>query len=111
LEFRFLGFYWSLFSKAKSAFLPSIRIAYLVGLIVGLMSAISGFLLYQNDGYTWETVQIHLILGWSTVAASALFYFQFRQKTAITQSLKIQSGVVFLLLMRTGHHVRQGLSI
>jgi uncharacterized membrane protein len=88
-------------SKAKSTFLPSIRIAFLVGFIVGLMSAISGFLLYQNDGYTWETVQIHLILGWITVIFSLWLYFQFRKKQEYTQPLKIQCGLIFLFIMLT----------
>jgi uncharacterized membrane protein len=90
-------------SKTKAAFLPSIRIAFLVGFIVGLMSAISGFLQYQNEGYTWETVQIHLILGWITVIFSLGLYFQFRRTQELTQPLKIQSGLIFLFITLTGH--------
>ncbi len=90
-------------SKNKSAFLPSIRIAFLVGFIVGLMSAISGFLHYQHEGYTWDTVQIHLILGCITVVFSLWLYFQFRRAKELTRSLKIQSSLIFLFITLTGH--------
>lgn len=90
-------------SKSKEAFLPSIRIAFLVGSLFGLLSAVTGFLQYQYEGYTWDTVQIHLILGWSTVIFSGWLLFQLRKSNPLTKALKIQSGFLLFLITLTGH--------
>jgi len=90
-------------SKSKAGFLPTIQLAFLVGTGFGLMSAVSGFLQYQYEGYTWDTVKIHLIAGWITLFFSAGFYYQLRKGKELSKSIKIQSVVVFLLLTITGH--------
>jgi uncharacterized membrane protein len=89
--------------KEKTSFLPVIPVAFLCGAFFALLSGISGFLQYRHEGYTWETVQIHLILGWSTVAVAIWLYISFRKTTEVTRILKAQSGGLFLLLMLTGH--------
>lgn len=40
--------------------------------IVALFSCLSGTLLYTSEGYTWESIQSHLIGGWCVTALSAL---------------------------------------
>ncbi|MFC3880565.1 c-type cytochrome domain-containing protein [Algoriphagus namhaensis] len=89
--------------KEKNSFKGVIPIAFLVGTCFALLSGISGFLQYRYEGYSWETVQIHLILGWSTIAISAWLYFQFRKQPEIDNRLRVQSAGLLLLLMATGH--------
>lgn len=89
--------------KGKTNFSNVIPIAFLAGTVFAFLSAISGFLQYQHEGYTWDSVQIHLIFGWSTVAFSAWLYFSFRSKPDITKNRKIQSSGLLLILILTGH--------
>ncbi|MDG1277694.1 MAG: hypothetical protein P8O16_10460 [Algoriphagus sp.] len=89
--------------KKKNNFSQVIPIAFLTGTVFAFLSAISGFFQYQHEGYTWETVRIHLILGWCTVALSAWLYFSFRSKPDVTKIRKIQSGGLLLILILTGH--------
>ena len=49
--------------KDKLPFLPAIEIALLWSCISAFLACISGFLLYTSEGYAFETVQNHLILG------------------------------------------------
>ena len=90
-------------SNPKQNYLPAVRVAFLVGTFFGLLSAISGFLQYQHEGYTWERVKIHLLLGWSTVIFSGWLYLQFRKCLYPSKSLKTQSILIVLLISLTGH--------
>lgn len=90
-------------SANKSVHLPAIRVSLLAGGIFALASCISGFLQYQNEGYTWETVRFHLILGWITALGALVLYLQFKKITSIEKSSKWKITGLLLVLTITGH--------
>lgn len=89
--------------KDSTKHLDSIRLAFLLGGIAAVLSSISGFLQYQNEGYTWDTVQFHLILGWSTVIASFWLFYEVNKSTSFPKNFRIKSAGLFGLLLFTGH--------
>jgi uncharacterized membrane protein len=89
--------------KDSDKYLDSIRLAFLLGGIAAVLSSISGFLQYQHEGYTWDTVQFHLILGWSTVFASFWLFYEVNKSTSFPKNFKLKSAGLFGLMLITGH--------
>jgi uncharacterized membrane protein len=89
--------------KEKNSFLPTIRLAFLLGGIAALAAGVSGFLQYQFEGFAWEDVQIHLIGGVLTALGSFGLFFHFRKRETIQLKSKVLAFGLGLLLMITGH--------
>ena len=70
----------------------------------GLFSIITGYLQYQKEGYSWETIQGHLIAGILTVILSFTFYL-YLKRNSVFESFKTRlfSFGHILLLSVTGH--------
>ena len=70
----------------------------------GLFSIITGYLQYQKEGYSWETIQGHLIAGILTVILSFTFYL-YLKRNSVFESFKTRlfSFGHILLLTITGH--------
>ena len=70
----------------------------------GLFSIITGYLQYQKEGYSWETIQGHLIAGILTVILSFIFYL-YLKRNSVFESFKTRlfSFGHILLLTITGH--------
>ncbi|MBC6368801.1 c-type cytochrome domain-containing protein [Algoriphagus sp. AK58] len=88
--------------KQDKAFLPAIQLAFLLGSIGGVLACISGFLQYQFEGFSWDTVQFHLIFGVLTTAAGFFFYGK-SKKTNDPSTLKWSSTALVGALLFTGH--------
>ena len=88
--------------KQDKAFLPAIQLAFLLGSIGGVLACISGFLQYQFEGFSWDTVQFHLIFGVLTTAAGFFFYVK-SKKTSDPVKLKWSSTALIGALLFTGH--------
>jgi len=89
--------------KDSTKHLDSIRLAFLIGGIAAILSSISGFLQYQNEGFSWDTVQFHLIFGWATVLASFWLFYEVNKSTSFPKNFKPKSAGLFALILFTGH--------
>lgn len=88
--------------KEDKTYLPAIQLAFLLGSIGGLLACISGFLQYQFEGFSWDTVQFHLIFGVLTTAAGFFFYGK-SKKITDASTLKWSSTALIGALLFTGH--------
>ncbi|SMD46375.1 doubled CXXCH domain-containing protein [Aquiflexum balticum DSM 16537] len=90
--------------KDKLPFLPAIEIALLWSCITAFLACISGFLLYTSEGYAFETVQNHLILGLVTALICLLLFFQLKKsKNLNSPKIHLNSIILITSLMLTGH--------
>ena len=72
--------------------------------ITGVLSIITGFLQYQNEGYLWETIQFHFIAGVLTIILSFTFYLKLIDNSifkSIPRKLFTIANSVTLII--TGH--------
>ncbi|AMQ56128.1 c-type cytochrome domain-containing protein [Algoriphagus sanaruensis] len=88
--------------KQDKTFLAAIQLAFLLGSIGGVLACISGFLQYQFEGFSWDTVQFHLIFGILTTAAGFFFYGK-NKRTSDPSTLKWSSTALIGALLFTGH--------
>ncbi len=88
--------------KDDKNFLPTIHLAFLLGSIGGVLACISGFLQYRLEGFSWDTVQFHLIFGILTTVAGFYLYSK-SKKTVYPKSLKWNSTILIGALLVTGH--------
>jgi uncharacterized membrane protein len=90
--------------KDKLPILPAIEIALLWSSITAVLACISGFLLYTSEGYSFETVQNHLILGLVTALICLLLFFQLKKsKNLNSRKIHFNSVILVTSLMLTGH--------
>ena len=89
--------------KGTSKHLDSIRLAFLLGGIFAVISSISGFLQYQYEGFTWETVQFHFFFGWATAIASFWLFYEVNKANSNPKNLKLKAAGLFGLMLFTGH--------
>lgn len=92
-----------LFGKKYAAYSPIIQLAFLLGGISALLASISGFLQYQNEGYSWDTVNFHLILGVLTTLLSCGLWYHLKKAAATPTQLKIKGASLLMILTVTGH--------
>ncbi|MHA7128913.1 c-type cytochrome domain-containing protein [Algoriphagus namhaensis] len=91
-------------SRPQSAkYLPSIQVSLLLGAVFALLSSLAGVSQYLNEGYTWNTVKLHLVLGWASVVTSFYLYFLSRKITGVSSSFKWKSAAMLITLTATGH--------
>ncbi|MGA0897301.1 MAG: DUF2231 domain-containing protein, partial [Flavobacteriaceae bacterium] len=72
--------------------------------ISGLFSVLSGFFQFQKEGYEWETVQAHFIVGVLTVLLSFAFYAHLKG-VSFLKAIKIRVFTLahMVLISITGH--------
>ncbi|MEB2777996.1 c-type cytochrome domain-containing protein [Algoriphagus sp. D3-2-R+10] len=100
LVFGVILIFWS--GKNYSVYSPIIQLAFLLGGISALLASISGLLHYQNEGYSWDTVNFHLILGiFTTILSVGLWYHL--KKVSNPTYVKIKGAGLLLVLTLTGH--------
>ncbi|MGY6741186.1 MAG: c-type cytochrome domain-containing protein [Cecembia sp.] len=105
IGFLILGGILVFYAKKESKeFLPAIRISFFWGTIAALFSVVSGFLLYLREGYSFDTVSKHLILGVLTTLFSFGFYLYMKKRVDFIDSkVRGMSVGLMILLMLTGH--------
>jgi uncharacterized membrane protein len=89
--------------KGQTTHLPSIQLAFLLGGFAGMLSSLSGFLQYRYEGFTWDSVQFHFILGLSTTAVAFWLFYELRNNESFPAFFRIKSIGLVALLMFTGH--------
>lgn len=101
LIFGILLVFWP--KKSPTSFNPVIRLAFLIGGISATLAGISGLLQYQFEGYSWDSIQNHLIAGSITAIGSFYVCLQIKEDTLFNSKIKGQIAVLFLVLTVTGH--------
>jgi uncharacterized membrane protein len=101
LVFGVILIFW--FGKKYTAYAPIIQLAFLLGGISALLASISGFLQYQNEGYSWDTVNFHLILGIFTTILSFGLWYHLKKSAKTPEQLKIKGASLLMILTITGH--------
>ena len=90
--------------KNKETLFPAIKLAVLWGSWASILSVASGLLLYYMEGYAFETVKWHLILGGLTAVSSISFYFYLRGRNFSSGiNTKLFGLVMLVFLILTGH--------
>ncbi len=89
--------------KGQTAHLSSIRLAFLLGGGAGILSSVSGFLQYRYEGFAWDSVQFHFILGLSTTAVAFWLFYELGKSVAFPAFFRLKSAGLVVLLMLTGH--------
>lgn len=90
--------------KDGNEFLPAVRISFFWGTVAAVLSVVSGILLYLKEGYTFDTVNKHLILGVLTTVFSLGTYLYLRQKEkVIDKKVRGMSLGLVVMLTLTGH--------
>ncbi|SFT87506.1 Uncharacterized membrane protein [Algoriphagus locisalis] len=101
LVFGVILIFWT--GKKYPVYSPIIQLAFLLGGISAGFASVSGFLQYQGEGYGWDTVQFHLILGILTTLLSLGLWYHLKNSTSTPAKLKIKGAVLLVILTITGH--------
>jgi uncharacterized membrane protein len=101
IVFGVILIFW--FGKKYLIYSPIIQFAFLLGGIAAMLASISGFLHYQNEGYSWDTVKFHLILGILTTLLSGGLWYHLKKASATPTQLKIKGASLLMILTITGH--------
>jgi uncharacterized membrane protein len=104
IGFLLFGVILIFFEKKNSkANQPIIQLALLLGGISAIFACLSGFLHYQNEGYTWDSIQLHLIMGILTAFLSLGFWYLEKRRNSELRILRIKGIGLMLILLVTGH--------
>ncbi|PZX55644.1 c-type cytochrome domain-containing protein [Algoriphagus chordae] len=101
LVFGVILIFWS--RKNITTYLPILSLSFFLGGLFAALASISGFLQYKNEGYSWDTVKIHLILGIITAILSLLIWYRMKYSVANPKALKLQGLGLLVILTTTGH--------
>lgn len=91
------------FGKNLNTYLPILRLAFLLGALFAILASISGFLQYQNEGYSWDTVKFHLFLGILSAILSLVIWNRLKVSVSNPKALKLQGAGMLIILTVTGH--------
>ena len=79
IGFLFLGLMMMVYDRKDNKHQKIIRFAFFWGTFSTLGAALTGTVLYLREGYAWEDIQGHLVLGTLTFAFSFLLYYNLRE--------------------------------
>lgn len=89
---------------AKSIPTRWLQLGFLWSTLAALFSCLTGTLLYTGEGFSWASVQSHLISGWTTTVLSGILTFSLWKTKAHTRWRTRGLGLVLLIsLTLTGH--------
>ena len=104
IGFLFLGLMMMVYDRKDNKHQKIIRFAFFWGTFSTLGAALTGTVLYLREGYAWEDVQGHLILGILTFVFSFLLYLQLKGVNPFKRlSPKFLGYGLVLILTVTGH--------
>lgn len=90
--------------KDKNLLLPTVQFALLLSTLTAFFACITGIILYNQEGYAFDTVQNHLILGILTaLTCLSLFHLVKKNQTLSDPKIHVGSAILFLCLTFTGH--------
>lgn len=107
IGFIVFGLLFMVVDRKKKLYQTPISLAFLWGGIIGVFTCISGYLLYLNEGYSFDAIKIHLWVGIITTVFAFVLYVKLQDKPMVAFFKRIPtlvfSIVLFLLISATGH--------
>ena len=103
IGFIIIGLMLDFFFRNKKEHLPVLRFIFLWAFITSIFSIITGYLQYDREGYAWESVQWHLIMGIFTMVFCFLFYLKLKYETFKSLPKNFLFAGLSISLLVTGH--------
>ena len=103
IGFIIIGLMLDLFFRNKKEYLPVLSFIFLWAFITSILSIITGYLQYDREGYAWESVQWHLIMGIFTMIFCLLFYLKLKYETFRILPKNFLFASLSISLLITGH--------
>ncbi|MCK0157933.1 hypothetical protein MWU65_12120 [Cellulophaga sp. F20128] len=107
IGFIIFGLLFLFLDRKQKDYTKPISFAFLWGGIIGVFTCISGYLLYLNEGYAFDTIKFHLWIGITTTVFSFLVYLKLQDKFTIAFFKRVPTMVfsilMFALISATGH--------
>ena len=103
IGFIIIGLMLDFFFRNKKEHLPVLRFIFLWAFITSIFSIITGYLQYDREGYAWESVQWHLIMGIFTMVFCFLFYLKLKYETFKSLPKNFLFAGLSISLIVTGH--------
>ena len=107
IGFIILGLLLQLLDRKQNANKAIIRLIYLWAGICAILACITGYFQYTSEGYAFETIELHLYLGVSTVIFSFLMYMRIQDIMGSGMLNRIPilwiSLGIFFIISFTGH--------
>lgn len=107
IGFIIFGLLFMFLDRKKKHYKKPISFAFLWGGIIGVFTCVSGYLLYLNEGYSFDTIKNHFWVGIITTVFAFILYFKLQDKNTIAFFKRIPtlvfSIVLFFLISATGH--------
>lgn len=107
IGFIILGILIFYIDRNKKEYQKVIPLIFLLGGISATLACLTGYLLYQSDGFSYDSIKWHLWFGIITALFCFLAYFRMREQPnkGILKKVSLSSFVIilFLLISYTGH--------
>lgn len=107
IGFIILALLLSWYDRKNKVLTHGIALSFLWGGISGVFTCISGYLLYQTEGFSFETVKVHLWIGIITSLFCFITYVRIigYSKLAILNKISLSAFfiILFILVSFTGH--------
>ena len=103
IGFIIIGLMLDFFFRNKKEHTPVLRFIFLWAFITSNFSIITGYLQYDREGYAWESVQWHLIMGILTMIFCLLFYLKLKYVAFRILPKNFLFAGLSISLLVTGH--------
>ena len=103
IGFIIIGLMLDFFFRNKKEHLPVLSFIFLWAFITSIFSIITGYLQYDREGYVWESVQWHLVMGIITMVFCLLFYLKLKYETFKNLPKNFLFAGLSISLLITGH--------
>ena len=103
IGFIIIGLMLDFFFRNKKEHTPVLRFVFLWAFITSIFSIITGYLQYDREGYAWESVQWHLIMGILTMIFCLLFYLKLKYVAFRILPKNFLFAGLSISLLVTGH--------
>ncbi len=103
IGFIIIGLMLDFFFRNKKEYLPVLGFIFLWAFITSIFSIITGYLQYDREGYAWESVQWHLVMGIITMVFCLLFYLRLKYEQFKIFPRNFLFVSLGLSLLFTGH--------
>ena len=103
IGFIIIGLMLDFFFRNKKEHLPVLNFIFLWAFITSIFSIITGYLQYDREGYTWDSVQWHLVMGIVTMVFCFLFYLKLKYETFKSLPKNFLFASLSISLLITGH--------